>query len=224
MIALLVANELDRDPGYVGERLQERGYELRTVLRDRGPLPATTDGIDLLVPLGSEWSVHAPNDAAIVAAEAALLLSAVTAGTPILGICYGAQILAYALGGSVERAPVPEVGWVHVETTDPELVPEGPWLEYHTDVCVPPPEVRVIASTPAAPQAFVLPDQPGVLAVQFHPEVRPALFAEWVRRWPGVAEAAGVDAADLLAETERRAPESRVAAHQLVDVYLERLP
>ncbi|MGI8676746.1 MAG: hypothetical protein ACR2JT_07430, partial [Nocardioidaceae bacterium] len=74
--ALLVANSTDSDAGYVGERLSQRGYALRTVLRETGEVPvdvATAGDVDVVVCLGSEWSVHTPVDASALRAECALV-------------------------------------------------------------------------------------------------------------------------------------------------------
>ncbi|NUU26271.1 MAG: C26 family cysteine hydrolase domain-containing family, partial [Streptomycetaceae bacterium] len=87
---------------------------------------------DVIVPLGAPWSVD--DEATIgawVGGEIALLRDAVAADIPVLGICFGGQALATALGGGVERAPRPEIGWTPVRSDDPALVSEGPWFQWH---------------------------------------------------------------------------------------------
>jgi GMP synthase-like glutamine amidotransferase len=221
--ALVVANRSDADSGYVGERLVQRGYDLRTLLRDAGEVPADVSAagdVDLVVLLGSEWSVHAPTDEQSLADECALVRSVQAAGVPLLGICYGAQVIAQALGGSVSLAPEPEVGWVQVQTRDPALVGTGPWLQYHVDTIDAPLDAEVVATNACGQQAFVL---PGVLAVQFHPEVRPDKLADWVRRFPQRLADAGLDVAGFLAEADARVPASRASAYALVDAFLDRV-
>ena len=66
---------------------------------------------------------------------------------PVLGICFGAQVLAAALGGTVEPAGQAEIGWVMVDSADPELIPPGPWLEFHHDRCLPPARPRCSPAT-----------------------------------------------------------------------------
>jgi hypothetical protein len=78
----------------------------------------------------------------------------------------------------------------------------------------------VLATNACGQQAFVL---PGVLAVQFHPEVRPHTLADWVRRWPQRLADAGLDEAAFLAETDARVPASRASAYALVDAFLDRV-
>lgn len=221
-IALVVANAYDADAGYVGDRLQQRGFDLRPVRRDRGETPTTVtrdDRPDLILLLGSAWSVHAPVDRRAVEAECALVRSAVTADVPLLAICYGAQVVAHALGGSVSAAARPEAGLIDVETDDPELVPPGPWTGFHSDVLRAPPSATVVARNGCGDQAFVL---PRLLAVQFHPEVRPHVLDDWAGRYPAVLAESGLDRAALLAQSRSREGEARAAAYALVDAFLAR--
>jgi GMP synthase (glutamine-hydrolysing) len=217
---LVAASSSDPDAGYVGERLQQRGLSLRLVLRDRGELPAAVPAdVTAVLLLGSAWSVAEPDDPAALQSECDLVRSAVAAGVPVLGLCYGAQVVAHACGGRVRRAAVPEVGLVTVETLDPGLVPTGPWWAFHTDVIDPPPEASVIADNACGTQAFVL---PGVLGVQFHPEVRPAVLDDWLERLPSIAAASGRTREELVAEAYRREDQARAASHALVDAFLVR--
>jgi GMP synthase-like glutamine amidotransferase len=215
---LVTANVTDADPGYVGERLVARGFTLRTVLRERGEVPATPpDGTAAVLLLGSEWSVVDPVRPDVLVAEVALVRSAQAAGVPVLGLCYGAQVVAHALGGHVARAPHPEVGLVAVETDDSGVVPPGPWWAFHTDVVSPPPHARVVARNACGVQAFVA---PGVVAVQFHPEVRPATLDDWLGRFPEIAAAAGADPAAMVTQARGREDESRASAYALVDAFV----
>jgi hypothetical protein len=52
---------------------------------------------------------------------------------PVLGICFGAQALAAALGGQAIRAERPEVGWTPIQTHRPDLIEPGPWFQWHSD-------------------------------------------------------------------------------------------
>jgi GMP synthase-like glutamine amidotransferase len=215
---LVVANSTDADAGYVGEWFTERGFSLRTVLRDRGETPASVSSdVEVLLLLGSEWSVHSPTDPVALATECALVRSAQSAEVPVLGLCYGAQVVAHALGGRVLRAAHPEVGLVSVETDDDSLVPAGPWSAFHVDVFEPPPDARVLARNDCGVQAFLI---PGVLAVQFHPEVRADKLDDWARRYPELLESGGLDRTELVEAARAREPAARANAHTLVDAFL----
>src|SRR5205814_1485987 len=74
------------------------------------------EGYDLDLTLGSDWSVYGPQVAAHVNREVELRRSAVGQDIPVLGICFGGQLLARALGGTVERSPEPEIGWYPIDT------------------------------------------------------------------------------------------------------------
>ena len=98
-------------------------------------------------------------------------------GIPVLGICYGAQLMAYEQGGKVATAPVSEYGKteVHVDNTSRLFQNVNPstvcWMS-HTDYIEQAPEgFAVTAHTPVCPVAAMENDQKDLYAVQFHPEV-----------------------------------------------------
>lgn len=221
-VVLVVANSTDPESGHVGEAFADRGYQLAVVRRDRSEVPSQVpSAVDAVLLLGSAWSVAEPVDEAALEAECCLVRSAVKGGVPLFGICYGAQVVAAALGGRVWTADQPEVGLATVETTAPDLVPAGPWAAFHSDVLEPPPEAEVVARNGCGVQAFVL---PGVLAVQFHPEVLALTLAGWLERYSALPAALGIDAAELVAQVCAREPESRRAAHALVESFLTSMP
>lgn len=98
-------------------------------------------------------------------------------GIPILGICYGSQLMAYMLGGQVETAPVSEYGKTEVDVNGNSLLFEGVspkticWMS-HTDYIAKAPETfAVTASTPVCPVAAMECPEKRFYATQFHPEV-----------------------------------------------------
>lgn len=98
-------------------------------------------------------------------------------GSPILGICYGAQLTSYLLGGKVATAPVSEYGKTEVEICQRFVLFETVskkticWMS-HTDYIEKEPEsVTVTAHTPVCPVAAMECPERKLYAVQFHPEV-----------------------------------------------------
>ena len=98
-------------------------------------------------------------------------------GIPILGICYGSQLMAHQLGGRVETAPVSEYGKTEVEVYNSSLLfgdvsPKTICWMSHTDYIAEAPEgFRVTAHTPVCPVAAMERPDKSWYAVQFHPEV-----------------------------------------------------
>lgn len=222
MRAIIIANHADADGGVVAERFGELGWDFSLWSReDADNWSDLPDDVGLVVPLGSDWSVYWEDIAAFVAGEARILGMAHRRGTPIFGICFGGQMLAHALGGRVERAAAPEIGWFAV-AADPEkasVFAENPWFQWHYDRFTPPPGARELASGPQGCQAFVLGSS---LGVQFHPEITPAIVERW-SSGAGAEELArvGRDPSALVSDTNSHAHVSARAARRLVDWFVE---
>lgn len=219
MRVLVVANRHDADPGHVGDRLFEQGGRLRFTWRDRpGDLGDPPAGTEVVVLLGSSWSVATPVDAAALRAERALVGQAERSGIPVLAICYGAQVVAATAGAQVERAPRPEIGWVDLHTDGDRLAPAGPWFQFHEDRWIEHPGVPTLARNDNGPQAF---RRRAVVGWQFHPEVTPVIVRRWVAESPEMVVAAGLDAERIVADTDAAADDAARRCRELVDAFLE---
>lgn len=234
MRVVVVGDSGDSDPGWVGERLVDLGATLVPVERDDLEALRTAGAtllddplVDLLLLLGSARSVDDESRAGSVEAESALARTAREVGVPAIGICYGSQLLAYAHGGSVGRAEYVELGRLLVESTDAVLCPPGPWLQFHSDAFTAPEGARLLGSSGAGPQGFVLDPVPGVgggvVAWQFHPETTPDMLRQWVADDAAYVAAAGRDPDALVREADATASDARRAAFALTDAALERL-
>lgn len=196
--ALIVQTDHDGPPGLAAEHLRRWGFALH-VVEVLGPGEAHSDvpfpdptGFDLVLPLGSVHSVYDTEQiGSWVHREVDCVRRAHQAGVPVFGICFGAQVLCTALGGTVERAPVYEMGWIEVDSDDPSRVPCGPWLSWHGDRCLLPDGVIELARSPVATQAFAA---GASLGVQFHPEVTADTVEGWIATSPpGFFAEVGVD-------------------------------
>src|SRR3989440_188427 len=143
--ALIIEHERPTPAGFVYDWLAEHSAdvdELKIDIEDREVDPRD---YDLLVPLGSEhppYADHIP----WIPRELELLRRAHAADVSVLGICFGGQLLARALGSRCFRSDASEIGWLPVRSRDRALVPEGPWFQWHFDTFEPPPRPRRASS------------------------------------------------------------------------------
>ena len=215
--ALIVQHEAPTPPGLVGDWLAQRAAWveiLRIDLEDRVP---DAHEYDLIVSLGSEFPAF-DDSVPFIGRETRLIQQAAAADVPVLGLCFGGQLMARVLGGRSFHAQRSEIGWLPVRSNDPELIAEGPWFQWHFDSFTLPPGATLIAETDIGPQAYVIGRS---LGLQFHPEVTPEIMDAWVSAYRHELDAEGVDPDALLEETRRRATSARANAERLLDAYLE---
>jgi GMP synthase-like glutamine amidotransferase len=215
MRVIVVRHHAEDSAGLIGAAFEARGAGITThMFPDEGPLPAAGDA-DHLIVLGAVPSVYDDGPGrGWIAEELAWLRQADEAGVPVFGICFGAQSLCAALGGRVTAAARKEVGWTVIDSYDPDLVPVGPWLEFHGDTCLPPPEAKILARNEVGVQAFTIGRH---LAVQFHPEVDGPQLRRWLDAGAGErVREAGQDPDAFLAETVMQEPAAAARADLLV--------
>jgi len=100
-------------------------------------------------------------------------------GIPILGICYGAQLISFVLGGKVERSEKREFGPAYIEVIDEDDILLGlskgktykVWMSHSDRIEELPPGFKVIAKTEHSPYAAIFDPSKKIYGVQFHPEV-----------------------------------------------------
>jgi GMP synthase (glutamine-hydrolysing) len=145
------------------------------------------------------------------------------AGTPVMGVCLGAQLLAQAAGARVGPARTPEVGWLPVELTaaasDDPLFGSVPqqfdafqWHHYAFSV---PPGATELARSAVCSQAFRL--DGNAWGVQFHPEVTHAQVQSWLEEKDDV----DVDWSAFAAETKRRIDEWNAFGRAMCTAFLD---
>jgi GMP synthase (glutamine-hydrolysing) len=216
--ALILQHEQPTPGGYVHQWLDDRDADqdiYRIDVEDREVDPRD---YDMLVSLGSEFAAF-DDSIPWLQKEKRLLLEATDADVPVLGICFGGQLLARVLGGESFRGEVAEIGWLPVRTQDERFISSGPWFQWHFDTFTAPPGASLIADSVAGPQAFAIGPS---LGLQFHPEVTTGIMDEWVVAYRHELDQEGVDPDRLLQETYDREDATRAAAWRLFDGFLER--
>jgi GMP synthase-like glutamine amidotransferase len=185
----------------------------RIDLDDKVPEPRD---YDMVASLGSEFAAF-DDTKPFIRREATLLKDAVDNDVPVLGLCFGGQLLARAMGGESFRSYRAEIGWLPIKTNDPDLVSEGPWFNWHFDTFTLPPGAKLIAQTDVGPQAYVIGRS---LGLQFHPEVTTEIMESWVKAYRHELDGDGVDPDALLDETYRLAPAVRQRSERLFNRFL----
>lgn len=231
MKALFIQHDHISPVGPVGERLAQHGFEIETKLvvpEDKFKEPNVhfefpdIDNYDLIVPLGAPWGAW--DDACIgnwLQAELEWIKNAVESGKPVLGICFGGQLIARALGGSVSRSPKAEIGWTYIQSDDHTLLGNGPWFQFHYDRWTLPEGVKEIARNPVSSQAYIYKK---TLGVQFHPELDSKTLEGWLI-WDGADEVRedGQDPDVMLAQTVAEDEAGKARTFELVDNYLKKI-
>ncbi|MDE2386358.1 MAG: type 1 glutamine amidotransferase [Actinomycetales bacterium] len=228
MKALFIQHDHVSPTGPVSERLRDHGFEIFESL----VVPETSfanpnvtfefpnaDDYDVIIPMGAPWGAW--DDACIgnwLQPEVDWLRAAVESGKPVLGICFGGQLIARAMGGSVAPGPQCEIGWKDVWSERHDIFGNGPWFQFHYDRWQLPPQATEIARNPIASQGFIINNS---LAIQFHPEVTGDSLVGWLD-WGGDVKVIedGQDPEVMKAQTRAYEAESRQRTFDLVDGFL----
>jgi len=227
--ALAVRHVLFEDLGILEELLTRRGYEVAYVDAGIDPLtPELASEPDLLIVLGGPIGVGDAESYPFLTDEIAAITARLEAGAPTLGICLGAQLMAAALGADVAPTGRLELGFGPLTLTDAgrdsalaELA-GAPVLHWHGDAFAIPEGAVRLAETPGYPnQAFAR--GRAALALQFHPEVDPALVERWLIGHAGELAGAGIDPRRLRADASAHGAALVDAGRRLFDRWLSGL-
>jgi GMP synthase (glutamine-hydrolysing) len=207
-------------PGVFGDAVREAGHELEEWCVPLGAAPP--DSADAYFVFGGAMHPDQDEHYPWLAEEHRFLTGLLDRGTPLLGVCLGAQMVARAAGAAVRPAARSEVGWHEVELTEaatedpvfaslPQRFDAFEWHHYTYDV---PPGATELARSDACTQAFRLGN---AWAIQFHAEVTEPQIEEWLAR--DHAEVADVPA--LRAATRQRMGAWNRLGRQLARSFLD---
>jgi GMP synthase (glutamine-hydrolysing) len=185
-VILAIQNDPTDPPHLAGKWLMELGFKIK-ILRayDGESVPTKVpEEVFALMPLGGHMGAMDDHIAPWLVNERALLADAVAREIPIFAICLGAQLLAAATGGIVERAPISEIGIYKIAPTsikDEIFDFEAGTLvaQWHEDQVTKLPKgaVRLASSELCENQIFRMGQK--TYAVQFHPEIDSSIIHTW---------------------------------------------
>ena len=185
---LVIVHQPTSTPGRVGRKLVERGFELdirRPCIGE--PLPESLEEHRAVVVFGGPMSATDCRELDFIRAEIDWLAVPLAAGTPFLGVCLGAQLLARQLGVAVRPHPHEkvEIGYYPIRPTPAglDLVPRWPDHVYHwhrEGFELPAGAVLLAEGDAFSNQAFRYGES--AYGVQFHPEVTQAMLHRWTVR------------------------------------------
>ncbi|UCE72649.1 MAG: gamma-glutamyl-gamma-aminobutyrate hydrolase family protein [Nitrospiraceae bacterium] len=218
MSVLIIKNIENEGPGTIEEFLREKGmaYSILNMNSCTAEIPDVKDYSHLVI-LGGPLAIYNIDNHPFLHFEAAITRAFIKSNKPVLGICLGAQMIAYAIGAHVYQGASPEVGWYKVNITaegmnDPLMSSLAVNDRHHADVFqwhgdtfdLHKNAVRIASSDVFENQAFRYGDK--VYALQFHIEVTPEMIREWFEKEEGYDVDAMVNQArELFPEYRKRA-------------------
>jgi GMP synthase (glutamine-hydrolysing) len=172
-----ILHETFEGPGCIEDWIRQKGWHAassRTYLHESYP---ETDCYDWLIIMGGSMSTWEEKKYPWLKAEKDFILKSIESGKIVLGICFGAQLIAEVLGGKVYQAKEEEIGWYPVnlfKTNFPlqlRTLEENPVVfHWHSDTFnLPLGAIHLASSQATKNQAFLYKDK--ILALQYHHEV-----------------------------------------------------
>ena len=177
--------------GSIGVCVSLKGHRLTKTLLYEDPVFPEPEEFDMLLIMGGTMSVYQEEEFLWLKPEKEFVKKVIDAGKPVLGSCFGAQLIAEVLGGKVTRNRFKEIGWHRVKASAGEnlnseaglnselpscLFPEFTAFMWHGDTFeIPTDAVRLFESEACPNQGFIY--RGNILGLQFHPEAD----RQWIR-------------------------------------------
>jgi GMP synthase (glutamine-hydrolysing) len=208
---LTIVHQQDAGPGVFAEAVASGGHDLVEWWPPDHPAPEL-DGLGAAIVFGGAMHADHEREQPWLAPEKALLRDLLARGTPVLGVCLGAQLLAEAAGARPRRAREPEIGWHEVKLTEdaagdpvagllPARFESFQWHSYEAPL---PPGATALARSDVCLQAFRV--NGSSWGIQFHAEVTGASVDAWLDDYASDEDAVriGVDPVAIRAQTAPR--------------------
>ena len=175
--------------GNIGTWISRKGYKFTKTLPSEASFFPAPEEFDMLLIMGGTMSVYQEEEYSWLKSEKEFVRKVIEAGKPVLGICFGAQMIADVLGGKVTKNLYKEIGWHKVQYIEGKnskeirdlnlpacMFPEFTCFMWHGDTFeIPVGAVKLFESEACPNQGFIY--NGNVLGLQFHPEAD----RQWVR-------------------------------------------
>jgi GMP synthase (glutamine-hydrolysing) len=216
---LCVSPEPSVTPGIATDVFEEAGVPCRMVRAWEDTQWPNPEDIGGLLLLGGDMSAEDVDNYPFLRGVHGFTEATAERGSPVLGICLGAQILALVLGGQVRRSPRVELGFTALDATDEgkgdpilgRFAGDVAVFQWHEDTFSLPPAATLLLSGGGFHQAFR--SGAALYGAQFHFEVTERDVAAWIEATPAarLQEYWGWSRDDLLAEASIKLPAQQKA-------------
>jgi GMP synthase-like glutamine amidotransferase len=191
MSVLIIKNTENEGPGTIEKFLNEKemAYSIVNMNSCHAEIPDVKEHSHLVI-MGGPVAVYNIDNHPFLHYEAAIIRAFIKTDKPVLGICLGAQMIAYAMGVDVYQGKTQEIGWYKMELTDDGMndavisslcidgTRQADVFQWHGDTFnIHNNAVRLATSDAFENQAFRY--KKNVYALQFHIEVTPEMIREW---------------------------------------------
>jgi GMP synthase (glutamine-hydrolysing) len=114
---LIIKNIITEGPGTIEDFLRKEDFSFKVVELSSGEVPPSLEDFNSLVIMGGPMGVYEIGQYPHLRIESRIVREAINRDMKVLGICLGAQMIAYCLGSDVYKGPKEEIGWQHIELT-----------------------------------------------------------------------------------------------------------
>jgi GMP synthase-like glutamine amidotransferase len=219
------------DLGFFAEVLEKQRAGYRTIRLFHGELPAEDwEHIEALIILGGPMSVPDEDQYPFLRWEKTIIRAAIDEAMPLLGVCWGAQLIAEALGATVHHGPVKEIGWYPISVTpygqvDSVLgyLPEAATVfQWHGDgFDLPGGAVRLASSVYYENQAFRI--GRNTYGLQFHLEMTSRMIERWIdERSKDLAQVPYIHPDKIIGDTQNHLPALNYYAEKFLSEFIRR--
>ena len=219
------------DLGFFAEVLEKQGTDYRIFRLFHGEMPAgELENVSAVIVLGGSMSVDDEADFPFLRWEKRIIRAAIDEAVPILGVCFGAHLLAEALGTQVFHGAVREIGWSPIFITPHGQVdsllgylPESATVfQWHADgFDLPAGAILLAYSAHYNTQAFRFGNS--IYGLQFHLEVTPRMIERWINeRSKDLAAAPYVLPDKIIADTQSYAPNLKYYGERFLSEFVRR--